>query len=347
MAGGASENNTVNSGDAPEPAGAQRLAFEKRVKKKVRRYEVPELAVPVADTHAHLTSFWTKDPASVLARAAEAGVRQLTTLADPVGDKVDPCAFGDQLRAWIEEARVLLAKAEVPPRDQREGGEAPAELLERVRYLAGVHPYGAPAYTDEVHKQVEGALADPLCIGVGEIGLDYHFDYDDDVAPAPHDVQIACMERQLEMAVRLGVPVELHLRNADTDERRSAHEDAYRVLRSTGIPAAGCVLHCFGEDRATMARFADLGCSIAFGGAATFKRNEHVREAFAACPLDRILFETDCPYMAPEPLRGVECEPAMIAFTASALAHDRAERTGERAEDVLAAAWENSLRLFG
>lgn len=347
MGGGASENNAAGGSATPDSAGAQRLAFEKRVKKKVRRYEVPALGAPVADTHAHLMSFWTKDPAAVLARAAQAGVRQLTTLADPVGDKVDPRVFGDRLRAWIEEARALLAKTDAPDAWTPGCGDAPAELFGRVRYLAGVHPYGAPEYTDEVHEQVEGALADPLCTGIGEIGLDYHFDYDDDVAPAPHDVQIACMERQLEIAVRRNVPVELHLRNADTDESRSAHEDAYRVLRSAGVPEAGCVLHCFGEDRATMARFADLGCYIAFGGAATFKRNEHVREAFAACPLDRILFETDCPYMAPEPLRGVECEPAMIAFTASTLACDRAERTGERAEDVLAAAWENSLRLFG
>lgn len=95
-----------------------------------------------------------------------------------------------------------------------------------------------------------------------------------------------------------------------------------------------------------MERFVELGCYIAFGGAATFKRNEELREAFAACSLDRILFETDCPYMAPDPLRGVECEPAMIAFTVDALARDRAERTGEDPVAVARAAWENARRLF-
>ena len=142
------------------------------------------------------------------------------------------------------------------------------------------------------------------------------------------------------------MPVELHLRHEDTDEERTSHVDAYNVLREVGVPQAGCVLHCFGEDRATMERFVDLGCYIAYGGAATFKRNGDVREAFAATPLDRILFETDCPYMAPEPIRGLECEPAMISITANTLVNDRVDRTGEDTEAVARAAWENACKLF-
>ena len=121
---------------------------------------------------------------------------------------------------------------------------------------------------------------------VGEIGLDYHFDAEDDIEAAPHDVQMSCMARQLAVAVERDLPVELHLRNDPADDARAAHADAYRVLQEVGVPKAGCVLHCFGEDRATMERFVGLGCSIAFGGAATFKGNEEVREAFAAAPLD-------------------------------------------------------------
>ena len=105
-------------------------------------------------------------------------------------------------------------------------------------------------------------LASPTFIGCK--------DYDDDIAPAPHDVQIDCMARQLEVAVRRNVPVELHLRHEDTDEERTSHVDAYNVLREVGVPQAGCVLHCFGEDRATMERFVDLGCYIAYGGAAQY-----------------------------------------------------------------------------
>ena len=102
----------------------------------------------------------------------------------------------------------------------------PMRDIPQIKYLAGVHPYGAPDYTDDVHAQVVAALDDPLCAGIGEIGLDYHMDYDDDIAPAPHDVQIDCMARQLEVAVRRNVPVQLHLRHAATDEERTSHVDA-------------------------------------------------------------------------------------------------------------------------
>ena len=314
------------------------LTFHKHVKKKLRSYEVPRPLAPIADTHAHLTCFWDKDPAETLARAALAGDRLLITLLDPLSDGRDAATFHAQLAGWLGSACAILAARGVGP--------DAALLLGNVRYLCGVHPYGAPDYTDAVHAQVLEALDDPLCAGVGEIGLDYHFDAADDVAPAAHGVQIACFERQLTLAVERGLPVELHLRNDPADPARTAHADAYRVLRQVGLPAAGCVLHCFTEDRATMERFVGLGCHIAFGGAATFKRNEGIREAFAACPLGRILFETDFPYMAPEPLRGVECEPAMIAFTVDALCRDRAARTGEEPVAIARAAYENARLLF-
>lgn len=295
--------------------------------KKKKTVEAPEPWAPLYDTHAHLLSFWDKDPLECLRRARRAGVDALVTLIDPVGDKMDPAVFSQWLRTSIIEA--------VP------AGEIPA-----LKYLAGVHPYGALDYTDDIHARIEAALADPLCAGIGEIGLDYHFDAEDDVPPCDHDVQMACMARQLELARAHNVPVELHLRHEASDEQRTSHVDAERVLREVGIPQAGCVLHCFGEDRATMERFCDLGCYIAYGGAATFKRNTEVREAFAATPLDRLLFETDCPYMAPEPIRGLECEPAMIGLTARTLINDRVDRTGESAQVIAQAAWDNAQRLF-
>lgn len=330
--------------------------FELAFYKKKKRFEAPVPAAPLADTHAHLMSFWGKEPAEVLARAALAGVRQMTAVYDPLADERDPQAHAVQLRGWLADARELLEEAgslnapAYPVTDAHEADPAlgrPAALLERVGYLAGVHPYGAPAYTDAVHAQVAAALDDPLCWGVGEIGLDYHFDAEDNIEAAPHDLQMEVMARQLELACARNVPVELHVRHEADDLARTSHVDAYRVLKDVGVPAAGCVLHCFGEDRATMERFCGLGCYIAFGGAATFKRNDEVREAFAACPIDRLLFETDCPYMAPEPLRGLECEPAMIGWTAAALACDRSSRTGENPDDIAYAVWRNATKLFG
>lgn len=302
--------------------------------KKNKVFTLPPAHAPLFDTHAHLRSFWgeDKDPIDVLVRAHESGVRELMTIFDPIADKSEETPDAPAFSRWLH--GVIDAAAD-------RGAEV------RVRYLVGVHPYGTLDYTDEVHAQVSAALSDPLCAGIGEIGLDYHFDADDQIEAAPHAAQIEVMARQLSLAVERNVPVELHLRNDYGDEARTAHADAISVLERVGVPTAGCVLHCFGEDRATMERFLALGCHIAFGGAATFKRNDAVREAFAACPLDRLLLETDCPYMAPEPIRGLECEPAMIAQTADVLIYDRVDRTGELPDAVATAIWNTSNALFG
>ena len=267
------------------------------------------------DTHAHYDSGkFNADRDEVLRAVHESGV---ALIVDP-GD----CA--------VTSARAV----------------AIAQEYDFVYAAVGWHPEEAAGWTDDSLEQIRALAAQPKVCAIGEIGLDYHMDYDDDIAPAPHSVQIDCMARQLEVAVRRNVPVELHLRHEDSDGERTSHVDAYNVLREVGVPQAGCVLHCFGEDRATMERFVGLGCYIAYGGAATFKRNDDVREAFAATPLDRILFETDCPYMAPEPIRGLECEPAMISITANTLVNDRVDRTGEDAEAIARAAWENACKLF-
>ena len=351
----------------PEGLAPGTLVFTKRVKGKLRVFPASEVRMPLADTHGHLLSFWgDTDPVEVIIHAAHAGVRALAVPWDPVGDHMPYEDFQHALRTWTDAARAQvqagiadgtftsLLNGRAPHAGEGTAvgdaatGDAtdPLYLFDHIRFLAGAHPYGAPDYSDEVHEVIVAALDDPLCAGMGEFGLDYHFDAVDDIEAAPHDVQIACMERQLALAVERGLPVELHLRNDDADEVRTAHADAWRVLADLGVPAGGCILHCFGEDRACMERFLELGCHIAFGGAATFKRNEQVREAFAACPLDRLLLETDCPYMAPEPIRGVECEPAMIAITAVALARDRAARNGEDPDAILSAAWENSQRVL-
>lgn len=189
---------------------AERVTFTK--KKKTVACPVP--LAPLADTHAHLLSFWGKDVPETLVRAKAAGVDLLVTMFDPIADKRSVADYSD----WL--VREILPMQDIP----------------QIKYLAGVHPYGAPDYTDDVHAQVVAALDDPLCAGIGEIGLDYHMDYDDDIAPAPHNVQIDCMARQLELAVRRNVPVELHLRHEDSDGERTSHVDAYNVLRRWVCP---------------------------------------------------------------------------------------------------------------
>ena len=291
-------------------------------------FELPQPLAPLMDTHAHLRSFWKLDAITALQRASIAGVQALVTIYDPIADAIPETPDARAFASWLREQAACAPSL-------------------HVRYLVGVHPYGAAAYTDAVHAQIERALSDPWCAGIGEIGLDYHIDMDDAPRPAPRGLQMEVMARQLELAHAHGVPVELHIRNDAHDAARHAHEDAARVLSEVGVPSAGCVLHCFGEDVSTMERFVALGCHIAFGGAATFKRNDAVRAAFAACPLDRVLLETDCPYMAPEPVRGVECEPALVAQTADVLIYDRADRTGELPAEIAQAIWETSTALFG
>lgn len=316
---------------------------------KNRAFELPAPPAPICDTHVHLTSFGDR-AGTLLGRMALAGERAAVTLWDPLDGQVPPAEeFLASLGTWATDARAFLDRAREAGVEPPAFPDVPASgpgLPERLRFLAGAHPYGAADYGPEAEQQVERMLDDPRCAGVGEVGIDYHADPDDGYEPIAPAVQMSCLAAQLDVARRRGVPVELHLRNAAGDEGRAAHRDALRVLDADGVPPAGCVLHCFGEDRAVMEEFLARGCLIAFGGAATFRRNAEVRDAFMHCPADRLLFETDAPYMAPEPLRGRTCEPAMIAFTADRLVRERAEVAGENRAALYAAAWENSLRLF-
>lgn len=291
--------------------------------KKDKPVEVPVPLAPLADTHGHLTSFRTHDAAQAIARAEVAGVRLLVVPVDPADDVQDASAF----TTWFEQT---IERAQAPI------------LAPNVYIVAGIHPYGAQAFLDDpsVRRRLDALLDHPRCIGVGEFGLDY--------GPwneLPADVQMEAFRAQLRIAHDRNLPVELHLRDGDDDTR--AHDDALRVLTQEGVPAAGCDLHCFTSGPAVMAPFVELGCHIAFGGAVTFARSEDIRAAAAACPRELILSETDSPYMAPVPLRGQECEPAMVALSAARLAQVRAEVGVAEPEQTYADLWNNALSFFG
>ena len=195
-------------------------------------------------------------------------------------------------------------------------------LLDNVRVWAGVHPYGAADFnaSPEAHRALEALLASPRAVGVGEFGLDYGPYNKTD----PSEQRVA-FATQLRLAHELNLPVELHLRDADGDETATAHAEAAQILEREGVPAAGCDLHCYTSNAEVMRPFVEMGCLVAFGGAATFPRSDDIREAAVACPAQRLLSETDSPYMAPVPLRGQECEPAMVAFSAGLVARVREE----------------------
>lgn len=316
---------------------------------KGRVIELPVAFAPLADTHGHLTHFKRHKPSEALARAALAGVELLGVPVDPVDDAADPHMLTEELSAWIDGAypvidRLLAAGVTLP---STTGDDAYA-LLSRVRIWAGVHPYGAAKLNehDDLKDALLSLLDNPLCVGVGEFGLDYG-----PYNRCPADEQERAFIWQLRLAHERNLPVELHLRDPEPSSDNAhpeplAHLHAARILEREGVPEAGCDLHCYTSDAAVMQPFVDLGCMVAFGGAATFSRSDAIRDAALACPSELLLSETDSPYMAPVPLRGQECEPAMVAFSAAMIADTRASAGIGRSE-TYEALWRNANHLFG
>ena len=143
---------------------------------------------------------------------------------------------------------------------------------------------------------------------------------------------------QIRLAKEAGLPIALHM--------REAHDDGFAILEEEGFPEAGTLLHCFNLDAAEVARWVEAGCYIAFGGPLTFKRADEVREAAKLVPADRLLTETDSPYMTPEPLRGTDCGPAHTIYTADVLCEVRGADTPEARAALLAQLYENAQRLL-
>lgn len=320
---------------------------------KGRPVPLPRPLAPLADTHGHLTHFRTHDASVALCRAALAGVCLLVVPIDPADDMEGDATWGTSVGAllgWLDDQveracgcmGECAAHGLVPP--EFPGFADVPDLLGNVRIVAGAHPYGARRYLEDasVRARLEELMASPRCVGVGEIGLDYG-PYNE----LPRDVQLAAFRAQLRLAAERNLPVELHLRDADNDPSAAAHADAARVLSEEGVPSAGCDIHCFTCGPDVMQPFVDLGCHIAFGGAATFRRSEDIRVAVGTCPDGLIISETDAPYMAPVPLRGQECEPAMVAFTASLLADVRARAGIATRGEAYRQLWENATSLLG
>ncbi|HVG30305.1 MAG TPA: TatD family hydrolase [Pyrinomonadaceae bacterium] len=205
-----------------------------------------------------------------------------------------------------------------------------AERYEHVYAAVGVHPHDARLFDDaaaeRVRKIVQGSRR---VVAWGEIGLDYHYDN------SPREAQREVFRRQLRMAREEGLPVIIHSREAD--------EDTVGILEEEwrGAARAG-VLHCFGGGPWMAERALALGFYVSFAGTVTFKKAEPLREVALRVPLSRVLVETDCPFLAPVPLRGRRNEPAFVVETARFLAKLR----GEGVEEFARATSSNFGRLF-
>lgn len=201
-------------------------------------------------------------------------------------------------------------------------------LAEQYAYLfaaCGVHPHEAAGLPADWLDAVRAFCARPKCVAVGEIGLDYHYDF------SPRDVQQAVFAAQLALANELDLPVIVH--------DRESHEDTLRLLRQYRPQG---VVHCFSGSAEMAKEVVALGMYIGLGGATTFKNARRPLEVAAAVPVDRLLIETDCPYMTPVPFRGKRNDSTYIPYAAAAIAAAR----GETAETVLAQTRANANRLF-
>ena len=278
---------------------------------------LPSLGAPTADTHAHLDML--ADPARALVRAARAGVTLVCSIVDPTEE---PEVTLDGLSAWLAEAAAQLA-------EEPDGPLAPPD----VRLILGVHPHNASRFDEDVEARLRDlvrSMPAGLVVGLGELGLDFHYDY------SPRDAQRASFRRQLALAGELGLPVTVHL--------RAAHEEGLEILREAGVPEAGCIIHCFTEGPETAERFLALSPAvmISFAGPVTFSKAQQVRDSLAVIPLDRVLAETDSPFLAPAPYRGEPNEPAFVTLNVARIA----EALGRPAAEVAAATLANARRVF-
>ena len=275
----------------------------------------PAIEAPIADAHTHLGQ---GDAPLVLARAAAHGVDFICTIATATDD-LD--VVYTSLDTWRADAKEVLARIapEVPD-------------VPRVRIAAGCHPHDACKFTPEVKARLYEVLRDPRTCAVGEIGLDYYYNNSDPEA------QRRVFREQLRMAHETGLPVQLHVRDA--------YDEALEILREEGFPAAGVQLHCCSLSPDELRPWIDAGCYISYGGAITFGRSDDAREAAAMVPVDRVLIETDAPYMTPVPLRGSKCEAAHTVFTAAKLAEVFGCEPGEPRRALIQQFHDNAISLL-
>jgi len=186
---------------------------------------------------------------------------------------------------------------------------AQAQTMPEVCASLGVHPHEASTWTPDTGPALESLLRDPTARFVGETGLDWHYDF------SPRKDQETVFREQIRLARRVRKPLMIHTREAP--------EATLRILQEEGASEVRGIIHCFSEDLSFARRALDLGFYLSFSGILTFKNAQAIREAATFAPADRILVETDAPYLAPVPHRGKTNEPAFVVFVAECLAQLR------------------------
>lgn len=191
----------------------------------------------------------------------------------------------------------------------------------------GIHPHYAKDFNEEIEKDIINAISNDKIVAIGEIGLDFHYNY------SSKEDQLCTLKKQIKIAQDNALPIIIH-------ERESSME-LLDVFSEFGHEMSG-VIHCFTGDSETAKRYLELGFYISFSGIVTFPKAEKIREAAKIVPLDRILIETDAPYLAPAPMRGKRNEPSFVKYTCEALANN----LGMKFEELANRTTENAMRLF-
>lgn len=234
------------------------------------------------DSHAHLDSpRYDEDREAMLRRAWEAGVREILSIG--IGDGPET------MHRALEISREFSGRPEIP----------------KIWASAGVHPHEASLADDPAMTKLDDLLQEAEVLACGEIGLDYYYDH------SPRDVQKTVFTRQMEIAASRRKPIIIHCRPSENSS--NAWDDTLDMLQSRWAPTGlGGVLHCFtGEMRHAQAAL-DLGFLISFAGNITFPKAQPIRDVALTLPLDRVLIETDAPFLAPAPNRGKRNEPAWV-----------------------------------
>jgi TatD DNase family protein len=265
-------------------------------------------AGPWTDSHCHLQDF--DEIAPILERAAARGVGRIVCIGTglAMSRRAVEIASGPAL---LPGAPDIWSTVGLHPHDAKDGVEPVAALLEAVANDAGA------------------SRGDPgSVVGVGECGLDYHYDH------SPREVQREVFAAQVRLARELDLTLVVHT--------REAWDDTFEVMASEGVPDR-TIIHCFTGGRVEARRCLDAGAYLSFSGIVTFKGAPDVREAATMCPLDRMLVETDAPFLAPVPHRGTQNEPAYVVVVGTAIAEAR----GISPDEVAVATSANAAAAFG
>lgn len=201
-----------------------------------------------------------------------------------------------------------------------------AETIEGMYAVVGVHPHDAEDFDAEALVKLAGH---EKVVGIGETGLDYFRNH------CPHDVQKEAFRRQIAISNDLCLPLVIHCRDA--------YADVFDILRAEGVPDVGAVMHCFAGDTAIAMEALELGCTLGITGNITFKNAKELQAAVSTVPLERLIVETDCPYLTPHPFRGKRNEPAYLPRVAEGLAVVK----GVDTEAIARITTENAEKIFG